>query len=246
MYNKLFTKILDSSIWLEPTPTRIVWLTMLAVMDQDGMVQFASVANLAHRARVSLEEATEAVRCLETPDPNSSDPSHEGRRIERVPGGWLVLNAATYAALVTRTVAREQTRQRVARHRAKQSPLPRNGSVTPSDAYSETETKTEKKKEPRSARRALPEDFVLTDLMAAKVRDAGCLDPAAAFAQFRAHHLAHGSLMASWPHAWGTWVSRHGQYGCPCRPGGGGGRGGRPSPRDHARTLAARWAEEAK
>ena len=68
------------------------WLTCLAVKNEDGFVQFASVANLAHRARVSLEAAQEAVRCLEGPDPNSSDPEYEGRRLERVPGGWIVLN----------------------------------------------------------------------------------------------------------------------------------------------------------
>ena len=54
MYNKLFTKILDSSIWLEPSGTRIIWLTMIAAMDENGFVQFASVANLAHRARIEL------------------------------------------------------------------------------------------------------------------------------------------------------------------------------------------------
>lgn len=117
MYNKLFTKILDSSIWLEPMPTRIVWLTMIAAMDDDGMVQFASVANLAHRARVSELEASEAVRTLESPDRNSSDHDHEGRRIERVPGGWIVLNANKYRELVSRVVAKEKTRIRVAKFR---------------------------------------------------------------------------------------------------------------------------------
>lgn len=117
MYNKLFTKILDSSIWLEPPPTRLVWLTFIAVMDEEGYCQFASVANLAHRARVTLEEAKEAVKCLEGPDENSSDPDHEGRRVERVSGGWIVLNASKYRELVTRQAIREKTRERVARFR---------------------------------------------------------------------------------------------------------------------------------
>ena len=90
MYNKLFSRILDSSIWLESEATRLCWLTCLAVMDQDGFVELAAVGNLANRARVSLEAAQEAVRCLESPDPDSSDPEHEGRRLERVPGGWMV------------------------------------------------------------------------------------------------------------------------------------------------------------
>lgn len=119
MYNKLFTKILDSSIWLESTPTRIVWLTMIAVMDQDGFAQFAAAKNVAHRARVTPAEAEDALHILENPDPDSSNPDNEGRRLERVPGGWLVLNADKHRQLVTRLVEREQNRIRVARHRGK-------------------------------------------------------------------------------------------------------------------------------
>lgn len=157
MYNKLFTKILDSSIWLEPTTTRIVWLTLIAGMDEDGFVALASVANLAHRARVERKEAEEAVQILESPDPDSSDPDHEGRRIERVTGGWMVLNGPKYRDLVTRTVSREQTRARVAKHRAKKSgnaqvtPEKRscNGYVTQSDAVTHTNSETfEASKEP--------------------------------------------------------------------------------------------------
>ena len=57
MYNKLFTKILDSSIWLESSPTRIVWITFLAAMDEEGFAPFVAIGNVANRARVSLEEA---------------------------------------------------------------------------------------------------------------------------------------------------------------------------------------------
>lgn len=138
MYNKLFAKILDSSIWLESDTTRIVWFTLLAAMDQDGFALFASPKNLAHRARVSLESTEEALRCLEGEDESSSDPDNEGRRVERVPGGWMVLNSQKYQQLVTREVARVKGRERVAKHRAKKrgnAPVTvANGSVTPSDA----------------------------------------------------------------------------------------------------------------
>ncbi len=150
MYNKIFTKILDSSIWMEPTPTRIVWLTFIAAMDETGFVQFASVANVAHRAVVPLLEAENAILTLEAPDPNSSDPENDGRRIERVPGGWIVLNAVKYRELVTRTVIQEQTRKRVERHRERQketntcnAPVTAcNENVTPSEADSESEADT--------------------------------------------------------------------------------------------------------
>ncbi len=117
MYNKLFSKIVDSSIWLEPTPTRIVWLMFIAVMNEDGFVQFASVANVAHRARITDEEAEQAIKILEGPDPNSADEENDGRRIEKVPGGWMILNAGKYRDLVTREMQRDSTRERVRRHR---------------------------------------------------------------------------------------------------------------------------------
>lgn len=150
VYNKIFTKILDSSIWLETDATRLVWLTLIASMDEHGIVQFASVKNLAHRTRVSEDAAIAAVKTLESPDPDSSDPDNEGRRIERIPGGWIVLNAKKYRDLVTRAVAQEKTRARVAKFRAKNNPDSGNADVTvvkrpvtPSEAVSETKAEAE-------------------------------------------------------------------------------------------------------
>jgi len=133
MYNKLFTKILDSSIWLEDSPTRIVWLTFIAVMDEKGFAPFAAVGNVANRARVTLDEAKAAIAVLEAPDAESSDPENEGRRLERVPGGWMVLNAEKHRNLITRAVRQAQTAERVRRYRER---LKRNSNapVTPSEA----------------------------------------------------------------------------------------------------------------
>lgn len=119
MYNKLFTKILDSSIWLESDPHRLVWITLIAAMDEDGNAMFASAGNLAARARVTREQAESAVDSFENPDPDSGDHDNEGRRIERIPGGWHVLNAHKYRAIVTKAIARERTRLRTAVYRAK-------------------------------------------------------------------------------------------------------------------------------
>jgi len=154
MYNKLFASILDSSIWLENNPTRIVWFTFLAAMDEDGFARFASIRNLANRARVSNEEAAEAVAVLEAPDPDSSDPANDGRRAERVPGGWIVLNSVKYRELATRLISRERTRKRVANFREKHQCNAyvtlcndEKRSVTTSETYSESRSETETKSE---------------------------------------------------------------------------------------------------
>lgn len=148
MYNKLFTRILDSSIWLESDQTRLVWITLIAAMDEDGYVAFASVDNLAARARISLGDCKKAVKVLECPDKFQPKQEYDGRRIERVDGGWMILNATKYREMVTRIVAREQTRNRVAAFRErKRGETACNGgvtvcnglkqNVTPSEAVSE-------------------------------------------------------------------------------------------------------------
>lgn len=128
MYNKLFTKILDSTIWLESDSTRLVWITFIAAMDEDGFVALSSVGNVAARARVSVEAAEAALKALESPDSVDPNQDYEGRRIERVPSGWMVLNASKYRDIIRRATAREQTRARVAKYRA------RNADVTPGNA----------------------------------------------------------------------------------------------------------------
>jgi hypothetical protein len=121
MYNRLFTKILDSSIWLEKDVTRIVWITMLAAMDEDGFCAFSCEENLARRANVPLEGLQEALKVLQSPDRFNREDEFQGRRIERVENGWTVLKARYYRDLLTREIAREKTRIRVAEWRAKQA-----------------------------------------------------------------------------------------------------------------------------
>lgn len=132
--------------------TRIVWLTFIAAMDENGFVQFASPSNVAHRSIVPLPEVLTALAALEGPDANSSDPDNEGRRVEKVPGGWMVLNAAKYREIVTRANAQERTKNRVRRHREQKRLVTLgnaivtagNESVTPSEAevLSEAESHT--------------------------------------------------------------------------------------------------------
>lgn len=152
MYNKLFTKILDSSIWLAPDPHRLVWITIIAAMDQDGNAMFACPENLALRARVSLKHCEAALKAFEGPDPKSGDPENDGMRIERIPGGWHVLNAHKYRAIVTKTISREQTRIRTSAWRQRRrdaSVTQRDENVTPSDSVSDAVSDSNKTKSKR-------------------------------------------------------------------------------------------------
>ena len=92
---KLFSSIVTSTIWTEDDATLRVWIAMLATADADGVVE-GSVPGFASLARVTVEQLEESVKKLKSPDPHSRTPDHEGRRIEAIEGGWLILNYAKY------------------------------------------------------------------------------------------------------------------------------------------------------
>ena len=96
-YTKLMGTITDSTIWREPDTTRIVWITMLAMADQNGVVG-AALPGLADRARVSIENTIAALETFKSPDKWSRSQEYDGRRIAEVDGGWVLLNHAKHRA----------------------------------------------------------------------------------------------------------------------------------------------------
>ena len=52
-FTKLFPEMIDSTIWREDMPTKIVWITMLAKASRNGVVS-ASVPGLADAARAEI------------------------------------------------------------------------------------------------------------------------------------------------------------------------------------------------
>jgi hypothetical protein len=136
MYNRIFNDLPDSSIWVEDYPTRIVWTTLLAVMDQEGYVKMAHVSNMARRANVTLEEAAKALEILSSPDRFDPDQKNEGRRIERTEGGWIVLNAEERNAIANNADLMRRNREKAQRHRDKLkvtdgNPVTENGDESP-------------------------------------------------------------------------------------------------------------------
>jgi hypothetical protein len=96
-YTPLFESILLSSIWDEASHTRLLFITLLARADKDGVIE-ASVPGLARLARITMPECQEALEVLSNPDLYSRSPEHEGRRIEKIEGGWRILNHGKYRA----------------------------------------------------------------------------------------------------------------------------------------------------
>ena len=121
-YTKLAASILHSSIWSEDDRTRIVWITLLAMANQHGEV-LASIPGVARMAGVPIADAETALRRFLSPDPYSRTPDKEGRRLEAIDGGWLLVNHAKYRAAFSRDDQKAKTAERVARHRAKAKPV---------------------------------------------------------------------------------------------------------------------------
>lgn len=117
-YTKLFGSIVASTIWREDDKTRIVWITMLAISNKDGIVE-ASVPGLADLSRVTVEECRAAVAKLESPDPDSRTKAEEGRRILPIDGGWRLVNHAKYRAKMGESERREYLRLKQQEHRAR-------------------------------------------------------------------------------------------------------------------------------
>ena len=117
-YTKLHEGLVTSTIWREPHPTRIMWVTMMAMANKHGEV-YASIPGLADMARVTLAECESALEAFLAPDRYSRTPDFEGRRIERISGGWSLLNHEKYRQLCSKEEEREATAERVARYRAR-------------------------------------------------------------------------------------------------------------------------------
>jgi hypothetical protein len=108
-YTKLFSSIVTSTIWQEDAETKVVWVTMLALADADGVVD-ATLPGLAHLARIPLKKTIEAVKKFQAPDQHSRTQDHDGRRVMQIDGGWQLLNHAKYRAVQDKNERREYLR----------------------------------------------------------------------------------------------------------------------------------------
>lgn len=143
-YTKLFNSILASTIWNEDNDTRIVWITLLAMAGKNGIAE-GSVPGIAVFARLPVDATRKALEKLAAPDPDSRSQEHDGRRIEAVDGGWLIINHAKYRAKMSTDERREYLRVKQAEYRKARKQKSTNVNNV-SDKYTElTQPKAEAK-----------------------------------------------------------------------------------------------------
>ena len=119
--------VVDSSLWQEPDVVIKVYLTLIALKDEDHVYRGTAFA-LGDRAKKSELEVLEALRVLSSPDRRRIEPQEfDGRRIKAVEDGWLVLNGPKYRDMVQKEMQRARNRraQKAYRERLKMGkPLP--------------------------------------------------------------------------------------------------------------------------
>ncbi len=92
---KLDCGIIHSSLWAEDSDTKICWITLLLLADATGFVRAAASA-IAREAGIPAEVARRALDLFMSPDDESRTPDNAGKRVERVDGGYRVLNYEKY------------------------------------------------------------------------------------------------------------------------------------------------------
>lgn len=115
-YAKLWSSILNSTIWREDPTTKVVWITLLCMADKFGEVH-SSVPGLADAARVSIEDTDRALAKFKSPDPHSRTPEYEGRRIADIKGGWLLLNFEEHRDRISKDQQNLRAAERAKRYR---------------------------------------------------------------------------------------------------------------------------------
>src|SRR3990167_4850650 len=138
-YTKLHQSLLTSSVWLLDSDIRVVWITLLAMADQDGIVE-GSVPGLARIAGVSREACDRALAVLSAPDEDSRTKTDEGRRLRTLDDGrgWEVINYHEHRARASREEAKTKAAVRQQRKRDRdamsRAVTGSNGNVTDSNA----------------------------------------------------------------------------------------------------------------
>jgi hypothetical protein len=152
-YFPVFKSVVDSTLWSCRGDTIKVFFTLCGKADPEGFVS-ATADGIRRAADLPLADVEEHLRILSGPDLGSKDrerdPTKDGRRIEKVTGGWRVLNLEYYRELSRQESRRASKRKWWNENRAKGQLDNAESSTRPTETKTETETETETKTERES------------------------------------------------------------------------------------------------
>lgn len=131
-YTPVFREFTTSSMWAESPEVRCVWLYLMLHADPEGFVP-GTIPGLAVAANVALEATRGAIEKFLAPDPDSNTQESEGRRLEKAPHGWRILNFVYWRELAKREAEKARKRNWAQQKRMKQLPLPFPEEFLPED-----------------------------------------------------------------------------------------------------------------
>lgn len=133
--------VVDSSLWEEKPSVRVLFMTMLALKDADHIVRYDAY-KLHKKSNLTPEDTMEALDILQKPDTRRKqfDQEFDGRRIEQVEQGWLVLNGRKYRDMIQKCKIREYKTQWQRDDRAEKKDVVLTGKDA--EKYEEAKTKT--------------------------------------------------------------------------------------------------------
>lgn len=119
MYGKLFDSMYDGTLYGQ-WEALITFQQMIILADADGIIDITPLA-LSARTGIPIDIVSKGIKVLGSPDPYSRTEGEEGRRIilidDHRPWGWMIVNHNKYKHLQDADTIREQTKERVRKHR---------------------------------------------------------------------------------------------------------------------------------
>lgn len=121
-WNPLDDALLSSSILAEGPDVVATWTLLLASSNRHGESSL-TIPFVASVLRIPDERAALAFEILSSPDPQSRNKAHEGRRIIQTDEGtWLLVSHIKYREKASRYAATERQARYEARRKAALSP----------------------------------------------------------------------------------------------------------------------------
>jgi hypothetical protein len=130
----LFRSLVDSSLAREPDFVFKAYMMLLSLKDSDQISRITAFG-LGSKCwplepEKSEQRAIDAIKILSEPDKKRIEPQpYDGRRIERVEGGWLILNGQKYEDEMRAINRRVYKARKEREYRALKKGLPLDGEV---------------------------------------------------------------------------------------------------------------------
>lgn len=95
-YTRIDNGIFDSTLWWSADPNAFrVFFFLIAKANSQGVYE-GTIPGIAGQCRLSIENTREIIAYLESPEKDSRTQEYDGRRIQKIDGGWKLLNYWKY------------------------------------------------------------------------------------------------------------------------------------------------------